>query len=281
MSKESKEKEEYEKIIRDLHQDYRTVISVFVNLIELGRGINNGYARKIADHALILGISLQLDKKTVDDLHFAGLMHEIGQLCIPEKISAKKFLELDESEKEQLKQIPWLSHTILVPLDQFDGTAKIILQHQEKLDGSGYPRGLKEDQISFAAQVLGVVVDYHKICVGKYFMEKVEPDKAIDYLTAKKYTLYNAKAVDMFLKILDFEKNQRTRTEAKKKTAFLEPGMVLSRPLHASNGILLLPKHHVLTEENIEALTYLEHDLGEELNIFVKRGQGVEATSFA
>lgn len=255
----------------------KNIVSALVNMMELGLGTEY-HAKEVADHALILAISLQLPKNSIDDLYFAAQLHDIGSIFLPKEILIKSIDKLNIDQINQLKQIPWLSHMALIAIEPFKQAGNIILAHQEKLDGSGYPKNLKDKDIPIAAQILGVIVDYHKIIRNRFIYKKVAPEEVKKYFTDNIDILYNGKIIDKFFQILDLEKNQSTRTELQIENKRLEPGMILSRHLYSSNKMLVLPKHHVLTEANIESLANLEETNGEKFKIFIKRGKFEELT---
>lgn len=264
-------------LIYQLTNVNKNIVSALVNMIELGLGVKYN-AREVADHSLILAISMQLPQKSVDDLYFAAQLHDIGGIFLPKDILNKPIEKLNIDKINQLKQIPWLSHMALIAIEPFKTAGDIILAHQEKLDGSGYPKQLKGRDISIEAQILGVVVDYYKIIHDRFIYKKTAPDEFKQYFEANKDKLYDARIVDKFMQILDLEKNQATRNELQVENRRLEPGMILSRHLYSSNQMLVLPKHHVLTDDNIEALTNLEIASGEQFKIFVKRGKFEEVS---
>ena len=170
---------------RKAEEVYKSMACVLASAVEFSRKIINGYSRNVADHALILSISLCLNNNEVNNIYYAGLLHDLGTVFLPNEVFLRPIKFLTQSDKELLQQGPWLSQVALISIAALKESALIILQHQEKLDGSGYPEKLKGDDILFAARILGVIVDYHKIINGLFYLEEVKPQDALAYLKQK------------------------------------------------------------------------------------------------
>ncbi|MFN2465929.1 MAG: HD-GYP domain-containing protein [Candidatus Dormibacteria bacterium] len=89
----------------------------------------------------------------------AGLLHDIGKLHIPDSILLKPG-PLSDEELMVMKQHPEMGLDILARLGKFDEEAEVVIAHHERIDGSGYPRGLKGDQIPLGARILAVADTY-------------------------------------------------------------------------------------------------------------------------
>ncbi len=248
----------------------KSLIELIATVSELMRGDVSTYSKQVADHALVIAISLGLKKPLTHQIYYAGLLHEIGIFCAPPKL--QKELDpknLTPSEIILLKQIPKMGCSLLMSIDILKPVADLILHHQEYLDGTGYPKGLKGDAIPLAAQILAIAVDYHKITAGRFFQKSVNQFEAFNYIKEYSGILYNPDIIDKFSQILSFEDTPRNKNDNLIKSSELRPGMILSRALFSTNGLELLHKCCVLTQKDINAVHNIENMNGRQLEIFV------------
>lgn len=248
----------------------KALIELLNNVSELMRGDVDGYAKQVADRTLVLATGLGLKKPETHYLYYAALLHEIGVFCVPPKL--QKDLNNQKITKDEinlLKRVPEMGYLLLMSVDVLRPVAKIILHHQEYLDGSGYPKGLKGEQIPFLSQILAITVDYHKISAGRFFQEEIEDFKAFNYIKERTGVLYNETIVEKFSEILSFDQLPKIKNDQKIGSDYLKTGMILSRALFASSGLELFQKCHVLTQKDINAISNIENTSNKQLEIFV------------
>lgn len=269
--------QKYLDLLQQSDLNCKALIELLTNISELMRGDVSGYAKQLADRSLVLATSLGLKKPDTHYIYYAALLHEIGIFCVPPKLQKNlNDQKLTASEINLLKQIPEMGYLLLMSVDVLQPVAKIILHHQEYLDGSGYPKKLRGDQIPFASQLLAITVDYHKICAGKFFLSEVDPFQAFSYIKERSGILYNMEVVEKFSQILSFEQIPKIKNDEKINSSDLKSGMILSRALFSSNGLELLHKCRVLNQRDINAICNIENTSGKQLEIFVMANQAVD-----
>jgi PAS domain S-box-containing protein len=114
-----------------------------------------GHQRRVADLARAIAQDMGLAPDRVEGIRLTGVIHDVGKLSIPAEILSKPSV-LSKIEYELIKSHAQIGHDILSEIDFDWPIAQIILQHHERLDGSGYPRGLKGDDILLEARILAV-----------------------------------------------------------------------------------------------------------------------------
>ncbi len=264
------ENQKYQTLLQQSDLTCKALIELLTNVSELMRGDVSGYAKEVADRSLVLAISLGLKKPETHYVYYAALLHEIGVFCVPPKLQKDLHdQKLNSAEINLLKQIPEMGSLLLMSVELLHPVAKIILHHQEYLDGSGYPKGLKGEEIPFLAQILAVTVDYHKICAGKFFQADVENFEGFSYIKERSGITYNTEIVEKFSQILSFEQIPKAKNDEKIKSSELRTGMILSRPLFSSNGLELFHRFRVLNQRDIDAICNIESMSGRQLEIFV------------
>jgi putative nucleotidyltransferase with HDIG domain len=114
-----------------------------------------GHEKRVTELAVAIAAEMDRDEATVEGLRLAGLVHDVGKLTVPAEILNKPSL-LTPIEFELIKGHAAAAHEILKPIDFEYPVADIVAQHHERQDGSGYPAGLKDDEILPEARILAV-----------------------------------------------------------------------------------------------------------------------------
>ena len=114
-----------------------------------------GHQRRVARLATAIAAEMGLEESRVQGLHMAGVVHDIGKIHVPAEILSSP-AKLSNAEFEIIKTHPQTGYEILKGIDFPWPVAEIVWQHHEKLDGSGYPRGLKDEEILLEARILTV-----------------------------------------------------------------------------------------------------------------------------
>ncbi len=114
-----------------------------------------GHSERVTQLSLKLADILILDHKERENLHRAALLHDIGKLGIPAAILDKP-AKLNEQEYETIKTHPQIGARILEPIEEYAAIIPIVLQHHERFDGKGYPRGLSGNSIHLGARIMAV-----------------------------------------------------------------------------------------------------------------------------
>jgi len=120
---------------------------------------------------------LQMDRDDIKDLRTAGLLHDIGNIGIDSAIMEKPS-SLDASDWHEIMKHPEIGYRILSSVDEYAKIAVYVLQHQEKWDGTGYPRALKGEEISIPARIIGIADAYDAMTTAKPYREALDNDQA-------------------------------------------------------------------------------------------------------
>jgi PAS domain S-box-containing protein len=159
-----------------------------------------GHQRRVTDLALAIARELGLADDTRDTLHAAGLTHDIGKLGIPAEILSKPGT-LSPIEFDLIREHAQTSHDILADIPFPGPVAETVLQHHERLDGSGYPRGLKGDGVLLEARILAVADVVEAMASHRPYRAALGIDVALDEIEKNAGRLYDPAAVSACLRV--------------------------------------------------------------------------------
>lgn len=162
--------------------DIKNVLMSIANAVEAKDSYTQGHVDRVASLAVSIGKKLKLSQKDIEALWFAGILHDVGKIGIPDGILNKNG-RLNDDEWKIMKLHPDIGYKICLPLKNTLGSAlQGIRYHHERLDGSGYPEGLKGDVIPEIARVISVVDYYDALTVDRPYRSKMSREDALNLL---------------------------------------------------------------------------------------------------
>jgi putative nucleotidyltransferase with HDIG domain len=146
---------ELDRALDSLENSYRQTLKALVAALETRDQETHGHSERVVTFSLRLGRELGLDAERLRDLEFGALLHDIGKIGVPDGV-LRKPSRLTEAEWECMRQHPALGRQILAGIDFLEGAARVVAEHHEKWDGSGYPSGLRGEEIDLNARIFAV-----------------------------------------------------------------------------------------------------------------------------
>ncbi len=146
---------ELDRALSSLEDAYRSTLKALTAALETRDAETHGHSERVVTFSLRLGRELNLSKTQMTALEFGSLLHDIGKIGVPDAI-LRKPAKLDEAEWEKMREHPSHGQSILRDIEFLEGAARVVAQHHEKWDGSGYPLGLKECEIDLNARIFAV-----------------------------------------------------------------------------------------------------------------------------
>ena len=156
------------------------------------------HSQKVSYLSFVLGKNLGLDENQLEKLKLASLYHDIGKTKIPSYIINKPG-PLTESEWRIMKSHATLGYQILLKDDELKEIANYVKHHHERCDGSGYPDGLKRDQIPMIYRIIAVVDAYDAMTSNRPYRRALEEENAIQELVSNAKTQFDEKIVHVFV----------------------------------------------------------------------------------
>lgn len=156
----------------------------------------------VAVYSLVTGIGLGLRQDALRELGTGAILHDVGKLLVDQEILQKpSSLNLDEFA--EVKRHTELGHELVRSVKGITpAAASISLNHHERMDGSGYPRGLSGDSIPLNARIVAIADVYDALTSDRVYRHREEPHKAIDYITEKIGTHFDPAVADVFVRHL-------------------------------------------------------------------------------
>ena len=164
-----------------------------------------GHQRRVTKLAEAIALEMELPEDQVVGIRVAGLMHDIGKMSIPAEILSKPS-RLSDTEFELIKAHPGVAHDILKSIDFPWPIAEIVLQHHERLDGSGYPQGLKRDEILIEARILAVADVVEAMSSHRPYRPELGLDVALEEIEKNTGTLYDSEVVEACVRLFAEER---------------------------------------------------------------------------
>jgi len=192
--------EKLSKTLQQLRKAFGAVIEVLHKLIELKDPYTGGHERRVADLARAIATEMGLPSGMIEGLRIAAQIHDIGKIIVPAEILSKPG-KLNDSEWALVKNHVQIGYDLLKDIDFPWPVADIIYQHHERLDGSGYPRGLKGEEIRLEARILTVADVVEAMSSHRPYREAFTQAEALEEIERKKGILYDEKVVEACLRL--------------------------------------------------------------------------------
>jgi response regulator RpfG family c-di-GMP phosphodiesterase len=214
-----------------------------------------------------------LDEGTSRDLTMAAALYNIGKLSWTDSMMTAPADLLHHSDRERYRGYPKQSESLLMTLEPMKDAARLILHHQERWDGSGFPDRLKGEAIPFGSRLLKLAVDFIELQRGLILERQMNSDEALVYIRSYAGRLYDPELVEDFIQVCAAYLSDVSLADPSVKvltTREVTAGMILARNLNADNGMLLLNAGKVLSAALVEKLIAFEAMEGAKYSIFVK-----------
>jgi PAS domain S-box-containing protein/putative nucleotidyltransferase with HDIG domain len=197
---------------KDLFESYRKIqktlegsINTLSSILELNDPYTGGHQKNVAKLCAAIAQELGMDKEKIDALYTSALIHDIGKITIPASILSKP-TELTNIEMSMIQTHSQTGFDILNKIDFGYPLADIILQHHERLNGSGYPNKLKDKNILFEAKILAIADTVEAMANHRPYRPAFGIAKALKEIETNKGILFDPSAVDACIKIFKNKK---------------------------------------------------------------------------
>lgn len=174
-----------------------SILTSLTDALELRFPFLSGHSNRVRDLSTRIGERMGLSSVDLSALRYAAQLHDVGIVGIPGNLLAKK-RRLSEQETEMVRKHPFLGSKMLEGVPGMDATRRAILEHHENFDGSGYPYGLRGEDISVAARILSVAECYDSVLSDRPYRGAFPPEEALQMIQSGSGILYDPEVVQHF-----------------------------------------------------------------------------------
>lgn len=190
----------YEASIKQLRKVLGATVNAIVAIVETRDPYTAGHQRRVADLARCIATAMSLTADQIDSIRIAASIHDIGKISIPAEILSKP-VKLKKTEFEIIKEHPVAGYKILKDIDFPWPIARMVLEHHERIDGSGYPNGLTGDQLLVESKIIAVADVVEAIASHRPYRPALGIYFALEEILNNKGILYDPVVVDACIRL--------------------------------------------------------------------------------
>lgn len=200
ITERKKAEEEAQESFRKLQRTVEGTIQAIALTVETRDPYTAGHQRRVTKLAYAIAREMSLPNDQIQRIRISGLLHDLGKIFIPTEILSKPG-QLTEVEFAIIKSHPQAGHEILKNIEFPWPISDIVIQHHERMNGSGYPAGLKGDEIVMEARILAVADVVEAMSSHRPYRPAIGLEKALKEIVNNKGVLYDARAVEACMRV--------------------------------------------------------------------------------
>ena len=191
---------ELDRALGSLENAYRSTLQALTAALETRDAETHGHSERVVTFSLRLGREYGLNAREIKSLEFGSLLHDIGKIGVPDAI-LRKPAKLTEEEWVRMREHPLHGQQILRGIKFLEGAAHVVAQHHEKWDGSGYPLGLKAEEIDICARIFSVADAFDAITSDRVYRKGRPYEVAAQELDEWVGRQFDPKVVEVFHRV--------------------------------------------------------------------------------
>ncbi len=184
----------------NLRKALGATVEAIALMVETRDPYTAGHQRRVSDLAGAIARETGIESDGIESIRMAGMIHDIGKISVPAEILSKP-VRLSEIEISLIRVHPQAGYDILKDIEFPWAIGQIILQHHERMDGSGYPQGLKGDQVCFEARIVAVADVVEAMASHRPYRPGLGLESALKEISVNQGSLYDERVVNACLKV--------------------------------------------------------------------------------
>ena len=191
---------ELDRALNSLEGAYRSTLKALTAALETRDSETHGHSERVVTYSLRLGREYGLNNEQMKSLEFGSLLHDIGKIGVPDSI-LRKPAKLTEEEWVRMREHPLHGQQILRGIEFLQGAARVVAQHHEKWDGTGYPLGLQGEEIDINARIFAVADAFDAITSDRVYRRGKPYEAAAQELDDWAGRQFDPKVVEAFHRV--------------------------------------------------------------------------------
>ena len=196
------EEEMYTAKIMEHSELAKETLHTIVQMLHENNPRERSHSERVSSLCEAIGRKLNMSEDEIKRLHDAGYLHDIGKVVLDSNLLANEFSHLSYAEWNEIKRHPVVGYRILNSFDDMLDLAQIVLAHQERWDGTGYPKGLKGDEIPLAARIIALVESYERKRSGAGNKDALSREDALAAIAVAKGLHFDPQLTDLFISMI-------------------------------------------------------------------------------
>lgn len=198
--------DELTKLNEKIRKNTISAVTAMAHALAARDTYTEGHTSRVAELSYDMALRLGLKQEEAQYVRLAGTLHDIGKIGFPDVLFANHEARLPSELVRQINRHPAIGVKILEPLDFLGPAISYVAAHHERLDGKGYPRGLKGDQIPLGAQIVSVADIFDAITSERPYQETRSPEEALAILRSISGTRVRSEIVEALERVLEKRK---------------------------------------------------------------------------
>ncbi len=196
----TEKKREVERLFGELQQSYESSLQALVTALDFRDNETQGHSYRVVEYAILVAGKLGVGDPALSWVRRGAILHDVGKIGVPDAILRKPG-KLTAEEWAEMRKHPEMGFRMLEHVAFFEPALDIVLSHQERWDGSGYPRGLAGEQIPLGARIFAVVDTFDAMTSNRPYRAALSIQDARDEIQRCRGTQFDPKVADAFLAI--------------------------------------------------------------------------------
>jgi response regulator RpfG family c-di-GMP phosphodiesterase len=193
-------KQEVERLYGELQESYESTLQALVTALDFRDNETHGHSWRVVEYAMLVACKLGLEEPELTWVRRGAILHDVGKIGVSDAILRKPG-KLDAEEWEEMKNHPEMGYRMLQHIKFLEPALGIVLSHQERWDGGGYPRGLEGEEIPLGARIFAVVDTFDAMTSDRPYRPALSIEKAVEEVRTFAGTQFDPTVADAFLSI--------------------------------------------------------------------------------
>ena len=195
---------ELSRALRELEATYSQTLWSLVAALDAREHETGDHSQRVVRYSIAVARRIGVPEREMPELGRGALLHDIGKIGVPDAILLKPG-KLDDTEWREMKRHPQIGYDILRSIDFLKTSAEMVLSHQERFDGGGYPRGLAGEQIPIAARIFAIADTYDAMTNHRPYRRALSAEAARDEIARCAGTQFDQRCAEAFLSMTQAE----------------------------------------------------------------------------